>query len=504
MHAQPSQGGLVRCRGQNSVIADQATYWLLGRENFVPQSKVPNHGVTNINLVNWDIPIFSFIHRVNRRELLDSFYITIKPIRICMRRCVYAIDYGTTNSLIAGALDGEVMPPLKLNPEDAGGGQTLKSVIFADNQLGWSFGAEAVNNYTENPTAGRLFKSIKKFLPDESFEKTRVFHKEFYLHELIAKQLGFMKNCADQQLNMDVDHALFGHPARFAESDEGHNLALKRLETAARQVGFKHVEFCPEPVAAAYRFQHELTEEKKVLIVDLGGGTSDFTVLKMGKEKLKANDVLSLGGVSIAGDALDGALMKAEFLDLFGLNATYQLPMSENRLSLPTSFINKVCSPADLSLMLRTDTLRFLADFKRYCLSKSDVRKIEKFVYILEERLGYSIYREIEQVKISLSDSDSTSFEFEYPGINLRKDVAKPDFESAIHETASKILRCLDETVSASGLRLQDIDIVSLTGGTTGVPYIQSLLAERFESKLKESSRFASVVVGLAHKALDL
>lgn len=417
-----------------------------------------------------------------------------------MHALTYAIDYGTTNSLLTAASAKKVYEPVIFRTP-GGESTTLKSIIFVDKQFNWSFGKKAIDLYLDDPTSGRLFKSIKKFLPDSSFEETKVFSKKFFLHDIISKQLAFMKKTADVHYQYECDSVILGHPARYASSDVKHQLALERLRASAQSAGFKNIQFCPEPVAAAYKFQHTLSSEKIVLMVDLGGGTSDFTVLKMSQHPLRPSDVISLGGIPIAGDALDGALMKLKFTREFGLDASYRLPMGQNLLNLPITFLKKLYSPADLALLSSHQYIKLLEDVARYAVDSENPQKIKTFIYLLEERLGYSFYREIEKAKICLSQSSLAHFSFLYPGISIEAQINHEDFHLAISEPVNQILDCLDKTISDGGLSDNQIDIVCLTGGTTEIPYLKEKLLARFGAKLKESDKFSSVVAGLASKA---
>ena len=236
----------------------------------------------------------------------------------------YAVDFGTSNSLLA-AVDGERHHGQI--PLGADGQAVLKTILYAAGPHQWFFGQKAIDEYLQQPTEGRVFKSLKRFLPDESFQHTRVFQETLTLSGLIAKFLKHIREHANSALNRDVTHAVFGCPARFSDSKEAHALAVERLRTAGLAAGFKHIEFCPEPIAAAYKFQATLKEEKLVLMADFGGGTSDFTVQKMSHRPFQDSDVLGISGVSLAGDKYDGVIMKEYIAPHFGSQAGFKKPM---------------------------------------------------------------------------------------------------------------------------------------------------------------------------------
>src|SRR5690606_9576768 len=127
---------------------------------------------------------------------------------------------------------------------------------------------------------------------------------------------------------------VLGRPARFSTDEGRDQLAQSRLEAAARLAGFKNIEFFAEPLAAAYDYRQGITRDKLVLVVDLGGGTSDFTVIKVSHGSQSQSEVLSLGGVSIAGDAVDGEIMTHKVAKHFGCDVKYRMPLSSNILTM--------------------------------------------------------------------------------------------------------------------------------------------------------------------------
>ena len=135
---------------------------------------------------------------------------------------------------------------------------------------------------------------------------------------------------------------MLGRPAVFSLVESEHQLAIDRLEKAARLAGFKEISFCPEPVAAANQFKNELDSRKLVLVADFGGGTSDFTILYLDRDGFKAKDVLAIDGINVAGDRYDGALMREFIAPHFGADISYQLPLSKNILTSTKSSEEKI------------------------------------------------------------------------------------------------------------------------------------------------------------------
>lgn len=416
----------------------------------------------------------------------------------------YAIDFGTSNSLLAAADSIEIYAPLAVDPE-AHDPTVLKSIFYTPVEGSWFFGAKAIQEYTEHGADGRLFRSLKKYLPDPGFSGTTV-HKRYYnLTDLIAVFLKELRDRANLAFDRDVTGVVLGRPAKFALDQEGDKLATTRLETAARLAGFKHIDFCPEPVAAAYEFRHQLSETKTVLIADFGGGTSDFSVLRLGRERFQDRDVLAIGGLSIAGDRFDGALMKHAIAPHFGTDLVYKLPMGQNELRLPQHLINKLCNPADISFLSRRDILNLLKDAQRWSLRAEDSERMHRLFAIVEEHLGYKLFKSIELTKIELTATEQAAFLFEHPGIEVHEMIQRSDFSKYSSELVNKITEELDETLRRAQLPAHAIDIVCCTGGTAKIPALSHALEVRFGAeKLRQHRHFHSVVSGLAERAQAL
>ena len=202
---------------------------------------------------------------------------------------------------------------------------------------GGTFGANAVREFVANGFRGRLIRSVKRHLPSRSFTKTRIGHQFATLEDLIGAFLRSMRESACRHFDADVRRVVLGRPARFSNEPEEDALAETRLSAAARKAGFEEVTFCPEPLAAAYDFVEDLAVKRTVLIADLGGGTSDYTLVRMDADGFRPEDVLGIGGVSVAGDAIDGSLVRSEIAPHLGSQAKYRVPLGPTCSTCPTS-----------------------------------------------------------------------------------------------------------------------------------------------------------------------
>lgn len=426
---------------------------------------------------------------------------------------IYAIDFGTSNSLL-GAATGNLNKnllhrpiPLDLDAKDP---SVLRSIMFFPDGGTTSFGMRAIEEYVrhgQDEQAGRLIRSVKKFLPQQSFAGTTISGKNTSIEEIVSVFLKEMRSRANQHFQRDVTAVVLGRPARFSDDELLDKLAQDRLEKAARLAGFSEVHFYPEPLAAAYEFKSTLTQEKTVLVTDFGGGTSDFTVIKLKPHALAfdPSDVLSIGGISIAGDALDATIMRKGVSHYFGSDVRYKVPFGSNILTMPVHLMEKICSPADISILRKRDTVEFFKNVKTWALRDKDREKMDRLFTLVNDQIGFSLFEEIERTKKALGEKSSETLIFNHADIEVEQEISALDFESFAAERIEQVLLKIDATVKNAGLQNSDIDLICATGGTAKVPAIARGLAIRFQNaKVLQHNHFHSIVEGLIRFAGDL
>jgi hypothetical chaperone protein len=417
---------------------------------------------------------------------------------------IYAIDFGTTNSLLAAADAERVHPPIALDPlaEDP---TLLRTLLYFPDADHVFYGAAAIREYTEREMRGRLIRSIKKHLPSRHFIGTHIDDRPMNLEDLIGAFLGHMRRRANAFFGADVERVVLGRPALFSADPADDRHAQNRLQRAARFAGFTDVTFCPEPVAAAGSYAERLDRETLVLIADLGGGTSDYTVLRMRPSGYRSEDVLAIGGVSVAGDALDGAIMRRRIAKHFGAEVTYRVPLGANVLTMPTRLREALCTPAELSFLTERDTQAFLRDVQRWSLGPDDERRLEQLFTLVSDGLGFALFEVIERAKRELSIAEDAIVRFSYPTIEIQEALTRSLFERDSERETAAILRALDDTVARAGIAAHEIERVCCTGGTARVPRIRRALEERFvRASIREMTTFHSVIGGLARRAREL
>lgn len=417
---------------------------------------------------------------------------------------VYALDFGTSNSLLAAANEERTFPPVPLDPR-APDPTILRSVLYFPSAQRCYYGEEALRRYAENGLEGRLLRSIKKHLPARSFHGTFIDERPMPIEDLVAAILREIRVRANTYYATEVERVVLGRPARFSDEPLDDELAQRRLAEAARRAGFTDVSFLPEPIAAAREFGVGVGEERVVLVADFGGGTSDFTVMRVGPRLFRPSDVLAIGGVAVAGDALDASIMRSQVARHFGADVSYKAPFGSNVLTMPKPIVEHLCSPAHLSILRRHDVAEFLRNVRGWSLGPDDREKLDQLNVLVDDGLGFSLFEVIEDAKRSLSSAESAEVVFTYPSIDVHERVTRAAFEVASARATSTILRCLDETLAAAGVAEGEVQDVCCTGGTARVPRLAAEIRRRFgEDRVRNFKSFNAVVEGLAVHARAL
>ncbi len=412
-----------------------------------------------------------------------------------------AIDFGTSNSLAGAWFNGqrvEAMPLDKYAPDPS----VMRTLLYFPTGDKCFFGAQAIAQYIEDEMEGRLFRSFKSHLPNRSYLGTFVGNRPLPLEDMIGIFLLEMKRRCEVILDRDIDTAVIGRPARYSMDPLADSFALHRMQKAAEFAGLKNVEFVPEPLAAALDFRRGLNGEKVALIGDFGGGTSDFTIIRLGPYDYKKEHVLGIEGCPLAGDALDSLFMSHRLNAYFGANVEYRMSLGRNVLRMPAPVMERLNRPAHIVHLKEPATYAFINDVRRGAVSDKDKASIERLFVLLEDQQIFSFFEAIEQTKRELSSHTEAPFEFDYPDIEVSSTFDLPRFESWAADIKTGVFESLDRCLTMAGLKDSEIDLVCLTGGSGQVPLIRNELVRRFGAeKLQTQAHFHSVLSGLIEHA---
>ena len=240
-----------------------------------------------------------------------------------MTRSAVGIDFGTTNSSIARCVDRSSSVEIVRFPFLGGTTESYRSLLYLENVrqqgknklVSWT-GPAGIEHYLSRETAGRLIQSLKSFLTSRTLQSTEVFGRRVKIEDLIARILRDLREKAEQQFGVPITSAVVGRPVNFvgAETEDYNLYAERRLRIAYQLAGFEQIQFEMEPVAAAHYYESTLQRDELILIGDFGGGTSDFSLIRVGPS-IRRNgrtpaDLLGNAGVGIAGDAFDAKIVR--------------------------------------------------------------------------------------------------------------------------------------------------------------------------------------------------
>lgn len=407
---------------------------------------------------------------------------------------VCGLDFGTSNSTVA-RVDSRGVPHL-LKLED--GRETIPSVIFFSFESDEvHFGRKAVAEYVSGGD-GRLMRSLKSVLGTAlAADTTRIKARTFGFIDIIGMFIAELKRRAEAELGGAVETVICGRPVHFVDDDPVADAeAQSQLEGALRAQGFRHIAFQFEPIAAALDYERQVTAERLALIVDLGGGTSDFSVVRVSPERAKAaergGDILSTAGVHIGGTDFDRLLSMAKIMPMLGLGTR----TLDGKRHLPVAPYYDLATWHRINRLYTAQTLRELRSTEREARAPE---RVAMMIELIEDRLGHRLAGTVEAAKIALSDSDRTGFAFPVRDRQIETVVTIDDLTAALEDSVERIERTVTEALRRAGVGAEAIDSLILTGGSTQVPVIAARLRALFPAaELVRTDVLGSVGLGLA------
>jgi hypothetical chaperone protein len=356
-------------------------------------------------------------------------------------------------------------------------------------------GPWAIERFLEGETALRFIQSFKTFAANRNFQSTIIFRQRFHFEDLLAAFLRTMLRHAGSDLNLAGAPVVIGRPVRFSGSSPDEPLAMTRYREAFGRIGVSANRYVYEPVGAAFSFARGLDHDATVLVADFGGGTSDFSVLRFTRQggALRA-EPLGHAGIGIAGDAFDARIVDHVIAPRFGKGGRYR--SFGKVLPIPVHYFTTLARWNELALMKGSNDLRELKELARTAL---EPEPLEDFIRLIEDDLGFPLYRAVSRAKMALSAENAVDFHFAESGLNIETRIERKAFESWIAEDLRRIAATIDEALEKSGMVPADIEKVFLTGGTSFVPAVQRLFIDRFGAdRLTAADQFESIAQGLA------
>lgn len=402
------------------------------------------------------------------------------------------IDFGTSNSTV-GWLRPQQATLLPLE----NGKPTLPSVVFfnaEDDSV--RFGRAGLQDYLDGHE-GRLMRSLKSLLGSSLIDGiTEVQGRPLRFRDLLTQFIATLKERAETEGQRAFEQAVFGRPVHFVDDDSAADRqAEATLGEIARAVGFKELSFQYEPIAAAFHYETSLSREEVVLVADIGGGTSDFSIVRLSPERARAvdrwSDVLANDGIHIGGTDFDKQLSLAEVMPLLG----YRSQLKNGR-EMPASVYFNLATWHTINFAY---TRQVWTEQQRLHLDASSPEMLERLLALIRDRAGHWLAHQVEQVKIALSHHETAELSLERFAPGQQQLLTRCQFDLAAQVLVEKIEGTVARLLPEAGLTAAGIDTIFFTGGSSGIPLLRQRIASLLpQARAVEGDLFGSIGAGLA------
>lgn len=408
------------------------------------------------------------------------------------------LDFGTTNSVLAlGAPGGTPELICFAAPQETSA--VFRSALcfwHADDGRGLASeaGPWAIAEYLDYPQDSRFIQSFKSVAASASFEHASVFDKRFRFEDLGRLFLDRLVAHAGGRLDSRPSRIVVGRPVEYAGGRP--DAALARTRYDAMFAGFgAEIHYVYEPLGAAFSYATRLNEAATILVADFGGGTSDFSVVRVA-EPGAARRCVPLGhaGIGIAGDRFDYRILDRLVMPILGKGGSYR--SFDKDLEIPRAYFADFADWSRLALMRNRRTMDELERLRR---SAIDPAAIGRMIAVIENELGYPLYDAVGGLKRALSNDERAHFHFVGAGLAIEADVTRAQFEEWIADDIARIETTVDRALAAAKVTGGDIDRVFLTGGSSLIPRVRRIFEARFGAEaIMSGGELTSIAHGLA------
>ncbi len=428
------------------------------------------------------------------------------------------LDFGTSNSTLGSVYQNKpILLPLEKDKV------TIPTAIFYHFEDNCPyFGRDGINEYIDGEF-GRLLRSLKSVLGTSLMaEKTQIKTQQIAFTDIISTFLTHIKKQAETRNEHTFEQVVLGRPVHFIDDDKSADLlAQQTLEQAAQNAGFKEVLFQYEPIAAALDYEQQISSEEIAFIVDIGGGTADFSIVKMrpGQQQKadRKDDILANSGVHIGGTDFDKKLSLATAMPLLGYNSLFKpkkmrinydskhsirksveqdLIEESNQIVMPSIYYHNLATWHKIHYLYDKSCINALKDLAYQVENKNH---IDRLLTLINQRDGHRLAIDIEQVKMALTQANKAYLCLDFIEPLLGIEIQQQSFDDAIHAELERLHKQMQATLDQASLSPAQITKVFLTGGSTAIPAVQQLIRKLFtQAPIIQGDTFGSVGLGLA------
>lgn len=409
------------------------------------------------------------------------------------------LDFGTSNSTL-GTLIGNEPALLAID----GSATTLPSAIFfGENAPAAIIGRDAIAAYVDGRN-GRFMRSLKSVLGTDLIDQDTILpHGRILFTEVLAKLLEQIKQRGEAACGHPFDAVVHGRPVHFVDGDpEADRRAEATLEQIARYVGFRAVSFQYEPIAAALDYERQVMREEIALIADIGGGTSDFSIVRLRPQNTpipaeRMQDILANDGIRIGGTDFDRLLSLRAIMPLFG----YQAPMVKPGLLTPNGYYTDLSTWSRINFLYTPHVRHELASVRR---ESTVPKRIDRLITVIDEEQGHRLAMAVEATKIRLGDNPDLTLPLGWIEEGLEAGITRDQFERATLEPTRSIGARIGDCLAMAGLSASSINSVFLTGGSTLLHHVRrEILSALPDAVVVDGDKFGSVGLGLTLEAMQ-
>lgn len=405
------------------------------------------------------------------------------------------IDFGTSNSAMAWRASGQLA---QLVPLEGKAAAMPTALFFNYEDRSTHYGRDAMQQYLAGEE-GRLMRSLKSLLGSSLLQdKTAVHGQLVSYQDIIAIFLQHLAAQAQQHMGGLPQRVVLGRPVHFVDGNpERDAQAQASLQAAAYTAGFQEVAFQLEPIAAALDYEQRLSEEACILVVDIGGGTSDFTVVRLGPQHAgkpdRTQDILATTGVHIGGTDFDHKLNVAQVQPLLGLGH-----IGPSGREVPCRVFYDL---ATWHLIQWLYTAKSLREAEALRTDYSDRNLHTRLMRVLQQQAGHRLADAVEQGKIAASSTAADALlDLGWIEGGLTAQITPQGLEQHLQALLAAVVQCAEECVAKAGLRKSQITALYLTGGSSALQTLRTALAGVFpETPQVAGDLFGGVASGLAY-----
>lgn len=407
------------------------------------------------------------------------------------------LDFGTTNSVAAVARDG-VSSLLEIDAPDGAEAAFRSALCFWEDEavrggIAAEAGPWAIAEYLGYPQGSRFLQSFKSVAANATFEHATIFERRFKFEDMGRTFLEKMALRAGGALG-GASRIIVGRPVVYAGYRPNEALARQRYDAMFAGLG-GDVHYVFEPLGAAFSYASRISEPATILVADFGGGTSDFSVVRI-EAPGAARRCVPLGhaGVGIAGDRFDARIVDHLVMPLLGKGGHYR--SFDKVLEIPPGYFADFADWSRLALMHNRKTMAALEALRR---SAIDPDAIGRMMAVIEQELGFPLHEAVGQVKRELSLAENACFRFRGAGLAIEAEVPRAEFEAWIEPDIRQIEAAVDRALTMAETAPETIDRVFLTGGSSLVPRVARVFSERFgDERIATGGELTSIAHGLA------